>query len=118
VSRVVEALRRVGTCSPCEGPFNIGSGTGITVLGLAREVIRMAGSRSLIRVEPARPFEVDRFVADTGRIAGALGWRPPRDPLEALPAVIADRWDDLKDLEGVASVAAAAKSMTSSGARP
>jgi UDP-glucose 4-epimerase len=91
VTRVIQALGRLGIGSRFEGPVNVGSGTGIRIARLAREVVRIAASRSSLRIEPARAFEVDRFVADVSLLADVSGVPAPRDPLEELPSVIAAR---------------------------
>lgn len=88
IGLVVEALWRVALRAP-EEPINVGSGRATSLIGLAERVLRETGSRSPIRVTPARPMEVVRFVADVRRMRERLGLVPPRDPLEGLPGLVA-----------------------------
>jgi len=57
------------------GVFNAGYGGEITVLDLARRIIRQAGSRSEIRHAPERPGDVRHSRADAGALLAA-GFRP------------------------------------------
>jgi UDP-glucose 4-epimerase len=88
IDDVVEMLRRVAMVPCCSDPINIGSGTGTTVLELARRVIELTKSASKLVIEEARDFEVRGYVADTARSRELLGFRAPKDPLYALPHMI------------------------------
>ncbi|HEX4475155.1 MAG TPA: SDR family NAD(P)-dependent oxidoreductase [Polyangiaceae bacterium] len=70
------------------GPVNIGSGVGTSILELARRVIEVTRSKSVLKREPARDIEVAKFVADIGRMR-ALGLHPESDPLGHLAELVA-----------------------------
>lgn len=73
---------------PC-GPINIGSGVGTPIVDLAKRIIEATGSDSEIRMQPARPMEVERFVADVSRAKEQLDLVVSDDPLEHLPTLVA-----------------------------
>jgi UDP-glucose 4-epimerase len=56
--------------------FNIGTGTGTTVVDLARALNAAAGASVAIEHAPARPGEQQRSVVKIERAARLLGWRP------------------------------------------
>jgi UDP-glucose 4-epimerase len=89
VSDVVRALLLAGARPPAGEPiFNVGSGTGCSVLTLAEIVARLAGV-PVTRAEwpaGAAAAEPGDFVADVRRIRSALGWQP----LVALEPGLAD----------------------------
>jgi nucleoside-diphosphate-sugar epimerase len=68
-------------------PVNIGSGCGTPILDLARQVIRVTGSRSEVEIVPPREQEVVGYTADISRMRRLLDIHPGDDPLEFLPLV-------------------------------
>lgn len=88
IETVLDALVRLGCGSYVAGPLNVGSGTGTTILELARRVIDAAGSASAVEVLDRRDGEVMRFVADTATAVREVGLAIPDDPLFGLPAII------------------------------
>jgi UDP-glucose 4-epimerase len=70
------------------GPVNLGSGRGFSVRDILGCVESVTGSRVPVRVEPRRPGDPPRLVADIRRAAQELGWRPRRD----LAAVVGSAW--------------------------
>jgi UDP-glucose 4-epimerase len=81
VGQVVDALASAGAL---EGPLpaiNIGSGTGTRIVDLARRIARLFDGQSKIRLQPARPTDVTRFVANVERMRQILRIEPPLDPL-------------------------------------
>jgi nucleoside-diphosphate-sugar epimerase len=75
----------------CEAPpeafgevVNIAGGRRITILELARRILRIAGAGVAPRHEPARAGEVRDSEADIGRAAALLNWRPRTDLDEGL----------------------------------
>ena len=88
IETVLDALVRLGCGSYVAGPLNIGSGTGTTIVELARRVIDAAGSASAVEVLDRRDGEVMRFVADTATAVREVGLAIPDDPLFGLPAII------------------------------
>lgn len=87
VSLAVQALLRAGE-QPLDGPVNIGSGSGTSLLELAERILALTGRRSRLEMLPARGAEVVRFVADVSRMRALLGIEPPADPLAALPGLV------------------------------
>lgn len=97
VRDVVSALVGLGLHPRAEGGiFNVGSEHEITILELARRIIRLAGSESSVELIPyERAYRSDfedmrRRVPNTQRIRGLVGWEP-RIPLDqTLQEVIAE----------------------------
>lgn len=56
--------------------FNIGTGTGFTVLEMVEEIGRVAGAPLATVLAGRREGDMAVSVADTGRVAAATGWRP------------------------------------------
>jgi UDP-glucose 4-epimerase len=85
IEQTVDALV---TAAGVEGqlqPINIGSGTGTRIVDLARRIVRLAAGPGRVRLLPARPVEVTRFVANVDRMRLLLRVEPPLDPLGYLP---------------------------------
>ncbi|HEX6797562.1 MAG TPA: NAD-dependent epimerase/dehydratase family protein [Ktedonobacterales bacterium] len=87
VETVVAALRRASATALEGQPVNVGSGKGTTLRELAARVSALPGAIGGVRVLPARPVEVTRFVADVTRMRSLLGVEPPSDPLAGLEAL-------------------------------
>jgi UDP-glucose 4-epimerase len=85
---VVDALIRAGLGGFSPEPLNIGSGKGITIAALAKRILDLTNSRSLLKTERRREGEVSRFVADTTRAQARFGLPVPDDPLFGLEEVI------------------------------
>jgi len=88
VGQVVEALTHAAELDGPVLPINIGSGTGTRILDLARRIVRDSHSRSEIKLQPARPAEVTRFVANVERMRELLQCEPSLDPLGRLPELL------------------------------
>ena len=84
VEDVVEALMVLATNPAADGrAYNVASGTGISMIELARTIVEIAGSGRIEHVEwpeLAKQIETGDFVADISRIRTELGWQP-RIPL-------------------------------------
>ena len=59
---------------PMLSHINVGSGTDISILDLARMVARITGFRGRIVTDPTKPDGTPRKLMDVGRLA-AMGWR-------------------------------------------
>ena len=81
IETVLDALMKAGFDRWVEEPVNIGSGTGTTVLELAKRINSFFGSDSPIRILPARGVEVSRFVADIRQAQRFWKLPTPTDPL-------------------------------------
>lgn len=88
VSTVVDALV-LASERGLDGPTNIGSGTGTSIIELANRILEVTGSHSPIHSVAARGVEVNRFIADVTRMR-ALGIRPDSDPLMHLAGMARD----------------------------
>ena len=86
VDDVVDALVRMATSDAADGrAYNVASGSGISMIDLAKQIIAIAGAGRIEHVEwpaLARQIETGDFVADISRIREELGWQP-RIPLGA-----------------------------------
>jgi len=85
---VVDALVRAGFGQFFPEPLNIAAGRGVTIAALAKRILDLTNSRSLLKTGPRRDVEVSRFVADTTRAQARLGLPVPADPLFGLEEVI------------------------------
>ncbi len=72
---VASALLAVSACG-FDGPVNIGTGEGVAVGSIARQVAELVGRPDLVRMPEAPVTDpLDFVVADAGRLR-SLGWRP------------------------------------------
>ena len=85
----VRALRRLLDGGP-SGVFNLGTGRGVTVRELVAEVEAVTGRSLAAAGAPRRPGDPAVLLADIGRAASELGWRPRRSLAEAIDS--AARW--------------------------
>lgn len=69
------------------GVFNLGLGVATSVTDLAGSILRLTGSRSRLRHEPARPGEIRHSVASVDRIR-STGWSPGWGLDEGLDATV------------------------------
>ena len=88
IDDVTEALVRAMSLDRLDGPINIGSGMGTTVLELAQTILREIPSTAGIRIEPKRTEEVSAFVADISRAVAFGMMTPPQEPLDRLKDLI------------------------------
>jgi nucleoside-diphosphate-sugar epimerase len=79
--------------SDVAGPINIGSGKPVQLREIAGTIGDMLGRRDLLQIGaiPAAPTDTPLVVADTTRLANALGWTPSWDLARGLQASI-DWW--------------------------
>jgi UDP-glucose 4-epimerase len=88
IGHVAESLIRAAEVDLLPGPVNIGTGIPTELHTLARRIIMVTGSSSVLQIAPARDVEVAQFVADTHLQKEYLGLDGPDDPLTHLPAVV------------------------------
>ncbi len=90
VGDVVQAFWDASQCEGWQGPINVGSGIGITVLNLAKLICTNAGFPDWpMVIHSPRSIEVSQYVSDTTKMATTLGWAPDRVALEHLSTVMA-----------------------------
>jgi UDP-glucose 4-epimerase len=88
IGQAVEALVRAGEVDGPVPPINIGSGTGTRIVDLARRIARLVEHSGHVRLEPARPMEVTRFIASVERMRQILRLEPGLDPLDNLAELL------------------------------
>lgn len=90
VSDVVRALLlAAGRQDAGPGPFNVGTGSAVTVRGLAESVVRLCGNASVGLIDaPERPGDVPASEADTSRAAEALGFHADTSFEEGLAELV------------------------------
>ena len=71
--------------------FNLGTGTGYSVLDIAAAVERVTGKPIRRVIGERRPGDPPELVASGAKAARVLGWRPERSGLETVVGT-ADRW--------------------------
>ena len=75
VTDIVGALAYAGATAEMHGTYNVGYGRSQSILELAREILRLTGSKSRIEHLPTRAGDVRHSLASNGRLLAA-GWRP------------------------------------------
>src|SRR5262249_33647079 len=75
ISDLVDGLRRLMQ-APVNDPINIGNPHEMTLLDLAKRIIRLTGSRSEIRFRPPPGDDPHVRQPDIGRARSLLGWEP------------------------------------------
>jgi UDP-glucose 4-epimerase len=66
------------------GVFNLGSGTGHSVLDVVRSAERVIGNEARITFGPRRPGDAPQLVADVSAARSALGFNPTRSDLVSM----------------------------------
>ena len=70
--------------SPDGHVFNIGTGTGSSVLEVIQTVERITGKKVPFRIVDRRPGDAPRLVASSDRLRNELGWQPEQATLEEI----------------------------------
>jgi UDP-arabinose 4-epimerase len=70
--------------------YNLGTGTGTSVLELAQAVSRATGDRLKIERGPRRPGDPAALVSAADRARQVLGWRPERSSIETIVRTAVD----------------------------
>jgi UDP-glucose 4-epimerase len=70
--------------------FNLGNGKGYSVNEVIEAARRVTKSKIRTRIEPARPGDPSRLIADSSKAYSTLGWRPKYASLEA---IIRSAWE-------------------------
>jgi len=76
VNDVVQATLKAGDAEGLSGPFNIASGTTVTIERLARMMIDLNGGRTRIEYGPPRKGDVRDSIADISAARSAFGYEP------------------------------------------
>lgn len=83
--RALEHLRKGGSSNF----LNLGTGDGNSVLEVIETTRKITGRAIRTRVEPRRPGDPSRLVADSRRAKQVLGWTPASD----LQAIVQSAWE-------------------------
>ena len=70
--------------------FNVGTGTGQTVLEVLRAVEEISGRKVPYKISPRRDGDSPSLVADSRKLRETLGWTPVRSDLKQ---IVRDAWD-------------------------
>jgi UDP-glucose 4-epimerase len=70
--------------------INLGTGLGNSVLEVIDAARKVTGKNIRIRLEPRRPGDPARLVADATKAANVLGWKPGNSDL---PAILRSQWE-------------------------
>lgn len=90
IEDVIRALLDAAQNPEWSGPIDVGSRIGVTVLELAHRMRTLIGQPDWpLDLQPARPIEVGRFVADVTRMRYCLGWAPDGAAFGHLAEVLA-----------------------------
>jgi UDP-glucose 4-epimerase len=84
--RALDYLRRGGSSDF----WNLGTGHGYSVLEVVQCVREITGKEIPIHMEPPRPGDPARLVADPSKAKAALGWEPGHSDL---PSIIRSAWE-------------------------
>jgi UDP-glucose 4-epimerase len=82
----LEHLRRGGQ-SDC---INLGNGQGYSVMEVIEAARRVTGQPIAVKLEPRRPGDPSRLVADAAKARAVLGWQPEYPDLET---ILRSAWD-------------------------
>jgi len=86
VKDIVGALAFAAETPGVDGVFNAGYGASMSILQLAREILRVTGSSSAIEFQPVRAGDIRHSTADSSRLLAA-GWRPSFDVARGLASL-------------------------------
>ena len=87
VKDIVGALVFAATSEAVVGTHNVGYGRKMTVLELAREVLRLTGSSSPVEHKPERLGDVRHSMASSDKLRSA-GWKPAHSVADGLAATV------------------------------
>jgi len=91
VDDLIEAMTRMMAArTECVGPINIGNPLEITVIELARRILRITNSRSRIIIQPLPKDDPPRRRPDISRAVQVLDWQPQTDLDAGLERTIED----------------------------
>lgn len=76
--------------------FNIGTGTGYSVLDIIKSFEKVSGVRLNYHISPRRPGDIEKIWADPYRANDVLGWKAK----ESLDSMMASAWAWQKKLSG------------------
>jgi UDP-glucose 4-epimerase len=93
----VKALEKIGDMPTTNEAFNLGTGTGATVLELVSKFISVTGIQLPYEVGPRRPGDVEKIYGDPAKAEKLLGWKT----LNSLEDSLRDAWNWEKKLRDI-----------------
>lgn len=90
----VKALEKIKEMPSRSEAFNLGTGEGVSVLGLLKKFIEVTGVKLNYEVGPRRPGDIEKVYADPAKAKRLLGWETKLTLEEALT----DAWQWQKKL--------------------
>jgi UDP-glucose 4-epimerase len=94
VDAIVRGIDRLYSGEIHGETINVATGHGTSLVDLARYIGEILGVEPRVKVEPTRPGEIARYVADIGKARRLLGYEPRTLPREGVRAEIA--WSGVK----------------------
>jgi UDP-glucose 4-epimerase len=70
----VAAAVYLATTQPVSGVFNVGTGTGLTLKEILKQIEIVAGLEPTVNWLPSRSFDVPRIVLDASKLKSATNW--------------------------------------------
>jgi UDP-glucose 4-epimerase len=92
----VKALEKIGDMLSNNEAFNLGTGTGVTVLELVKKFISVTGIQLPYEIGQRRPGDVEKIYGDPAKAKKLLGWKT----LNSLEDSLRDAWNWEKKIRG------------------
>ncbi|MFM9839124.1 MAG: UDP-glucose 4-epimerase GalE [Cyclobacteriaceae bacterium] len=92
----VKALEKIGEMPTNNEAFNLGTGTGVTVLELVKKFISVTGIQLPYEIGQRRPGDVEKIYGDPAKAEKLLGW----ETLNSLEDSLRDAWNWEKRIRG------------------
>ncbi len=71
----VTAVEKINTMPSRNEAFNLGTGEGVSVLGLVKKFIEVTGVKINYEIGPRRPGDIEKVYADPAKAKKLLGWQ-------------------------------------------
>jgi UDP-glucose 4-epimerase len=65
----------LATVKPISGVFNVGTGTGLSLRDILRQITNAIGREPTVEWMPSRPFDVPRIVLDASKLVQSTDWK-------------------------------------------
>ena len=90
VEDVLTAYERLAEPSLPSGVYNVASGVGVRIGDALDEILKLAGARPSIEIDPERMRPRDQLVGDATRLRSAAGWMPRVSFTDTLARLVED----------------------------
>src|SRR5260370_19817719 len=71
----VRAVEKIESMSSRNEAFNLGTGEGVTVLGLVKKFTEVTGAKLNYEIGPRRPGDIEKVFANPAKAKKLLGWQ-------------------------------------------